>query len=78
MLTFLNGLSAGYNDPVDVDECVVVYDEASVPAAFLPALIRCPEESAIEVLEFEAVDECRFSSGSLTSGGFEALNGDCG
>jgi len=24
MLTFLNGLSAGYNDPVDVDECVVV------------------------------------------------------
>jgi len=24
MLTFLNGLSAGYNDPVDVDECVFV------------------------------------------------------
>ena len=24
MLTFRNGLSAGYNDPVDADECVVV------------------------------------------------------
>jgi hypothetical protein len=23
-LTIRNGLSAGYNDPVDVDECVVV------------------------------------------------------
>jgi hypothetical protein len=57
MLTFLNGLSAGYSDPVDVDECEVVNDEASVPASF-----RCPEESAIEVLEFEAVDEFRFSS----------------
>jgi hypothetical protein len=37
MLTFLNGLSAGYSDPVDVDECEVVNDEASVPAAFLPS-----------------------------------------
>jgi hypothetical protein len=62
MLTFLNGLSAGYSDPVDVDECVVVYDEASVPAAFLPASFRCPEEFDIEVLELEAVDNFRFSS----------------
>jgi hypothetical protein len=37
MLTFLNGLSAWYNDPLDVDEFVVVDDEASVSAAFLPA-----------------------------------------
>ena len=50
----------------------------AVAAAFLPASFGCPEESAIEVLEFEAEDECSSSSGSLTGGGFEALNGDCG
>ena len=66
MLTFLNGLSAGYSDPVDVDECEVVNDEASVPAVFLPSSFRCPEEFDIEVFEFEAVveagDKFRFSS----------------
>ena len=37
-------------------------DEAAVPSAFLPSSfgIGCPEESAIEVLEFKAVDECSF------------------
>ncbi len=50
----------------------------AVAAAFLPASFGCPEESSIEVLEFEAEDECSSSSGSLTGGGFEALNGDCG
>jgi len=50
----------------------------AVAAAFLPASFGYPEESSIEVLEFEAEDECISSSGSLTGGGFEALNGDCG
>ncbi len=50
----------------------------AVAAAFLPASFGCPEESYIEVLEFEAEDECSSSSGSLTGGDFEALNGDCG
>jgi len=52
-------------------------DEAAAAAAFLPASFGCPEELAIEVLEFEADDECSLSSGSLTGGGFETLNGDC-
>jgi len=50
----------------------------AVAAAFLPASFGSPEESSIEVLEFEAEDKCSSSSGSLTGGGFEALNGDCG
>ena len=50
----------------------------ALAVAFLPVSIGCPERSAIEVLEFEADDECSSSSGSLTGGGFEALNGDCG
>jgi hypothetical protein len=53
-------------------------DEAAVSSAFLPSSFGCPKESAIEVLEFEAEDECSLSSGSLTGGGFEAANGDCG
>jgi hypothetical protein len=53
-------------------------DESSVVAAFLPASFGSREESAIEVLELVAVDEWSLSSGSLTGGGFEARNGDCG
>ena len=34
----------------------------------------CPEESAFEALELEAVDKSSLSSGSLTGGVFDALS----